>query len=84
MKEHRFKIPPGFGGRRLDTILAELMAPELSRAQAQRLIKEGLVTLEGREARASAWWSWCPRPSPSSWCRSPWTWRCCTKTRTSS
>ncbi|MCI0395579.1 MAG: RluA family pseudouridine synthase [Chloroflexi bacterium] len=39
-------------GERLDKALAEAL-PELSRAQCQRLIKEGLVTLAGRPARAS-------------------------------
>ncbi len=47
-------MPPQAEGQRLDALLAELLAPELSRAQVQRLVKEGRVTLEGRPARASA------------------------------
>ena len=35
-------------------VLAELLAPELSRAGVQRLIKQGLVTVDGQAARASA------------------------------
>ncbi|MBU1155589.1 MAG: RluA family pseudouridine synthase, partial [Proteobacteria bacterium] len=54
MKEHRLEVPSQSAGQRLDALVAELMGPELSRAQVQRLLKEGRVTLEGRPVRASA------------------------------
>ncbi|BEQ16428.1 RluA family pseudouridine synthase [Desulfoferula mesophila] len=54
MKQHSLEIPPQADGRRLDAVLADLLGPELSRAQVQRLLKEGCITLEGRPARASA------------------------------
>jgi len=54
MKEHRLEVPSQSAGQRLDALVAELLGPELSRAQVQRLLKEGRVTLEGRPVRASA------------------------------
>lgn len=54
MKQHLLDVPPQAAGQRLDALVAELLAPELSRAQVQRLLREGMVTLEGRPARASA------------------------------
>lgn len=54
MKEHHLSVPTQASGQRLDTLVAQLLGPELSRAQVQRLLKEGRVTLEGRPARASA------------------------------
>ncbi len=53
MSDHRLTVPAHAQGQRLDQVLAELMAPQLSRAQVQRLIKQGRVTLEGRPARAA-------------------------------
>ncbi|MGH7949246.1 MAG: RluA family pseudouridine synthase [Candidatus Binataceae bacterium] len=40
-------------GRRLDVALAERLAPEVSRSQAARMIKAGLVRVNGKPARAS-------------------------------
>jgi 23S rRNA pseudouridine1911/1915/1917 synthase len=40
-------------GRRLDVVLAERQAPELSRSRAARMIRAGLVRLNGKPARAS-------------------------------
>ncbi|MCB2194067.1 MAG: RluA family pseudouridine synthase [Deltaproteobacteria bacterium] len=54
MKQHLLQVPPRSSGMRLDAVVAELLGPELSRAQVQRLLKEGWITLEGRPARASA------------------------------
>lgn len=43
------------GGRRLDALLARLLASEgLTRSQIQRLMEGGLVTLDGSPAKASA------------------------------
>jgi 23S rRNA pseudouridine1911/1915/1917 synthase len=44
------RVLPGHAGRRLDVLLAEL-EPELSRAQAQRLIERGDVTVGGRRSK---------------------------------
>lgn len=44
------KIPPGFKPARLDTALHELKI-FLSRSQAKRAIEEGLVTVDGAEAK---------------------------------
>ncbi len=46
-------VPPELAGLRLDVALTRL-APELSRARAQRLLEEGRVRVSGRPARASA------------------------------
>ena len=54
MKQHLLEVPSQSAGQRLDALVAELLGPALSRAQVQRLLKEGRVTLEGRPARASA------------------------------
>jgi 23S rRNA pseudouridine1911/1915/1917 synthase len=48
-----FTAPPDLAGVRLDVALARL-APDLSRARAQRLVQEGRVSVEGRAAKASA------------------------------
>lgn len=45
-------VPGSLAGCRADQIVAEL-APQLSRAQAQRLIREGRCTVNGRTAKAS-------------------------------
>ena len=50
MISHR--VTPERAGRRLDALLAEL-EPGLSRAQAQRLIERGDVTVSGRSAKSS-------------------------------
>jgi len=47
------RIPAGASGSRLDQILGELV-PDLSRAQAKRLIDEGLCSVDGRIAKSSA------------------------------
>ena len=52
MKAQQVKLQPATSGERLDKTLAELM-PDLSRAQWQRLIKEGLVLVDGKPAKAS-------------------------------
>jgi 23S rRNA pseudouridine1911/1915/1917 synthase len=45
-------IKPNAAGGRLDVVLAEQL-PELSRTQWQRLIKDGLVLVDGERAKAS-------------------------------
>lgn len=45
-------VPPEGSGRRLDQLLATLV-PDLTRAQAQRLIREGLCLVEGRPGQSS-------------------------------
>lgn len=52
MKAQQVRIRPAVSGERLDKTLAALM-PELSRAQWQRLITEGLVLVNGKPAKAS-------------------------------
>jgi len=49
---HRFEAGPLDDGRRLDVYLAGAL-PGLSRSQAQRLIRQGDVVVEGQPARAS-------------------------------
>jgi 23S rRNA pseudouridine1911/1915/1917 synthase len=48
-----FTVPPDLAGARLDVALARL-APDLSRARAQRLVADGRVRLGGRVAKAAA------------------------------
>jgi 23S rRNA pseudouridine1911/1915/1917 synthase len=45
-------IGPGQAGGRLDRLVADLL-PELSRSQAERLIDEGRVSVDGRSERAA-------------------------------
>lgn len=52
MEAQQVKLRPATSGERLDKTLAELM-PDLSRAQWQRLITEGLVLVDGKPAKAS-------------------------------
>lgn len=52
MEARRVVIRPDVAGLRLDKVLAEHM-PELSRAQWQRLIADGLVLVDGQPAKAS-------------------------------
>ncbi|MFT5193868.1 MAG: 23S rRNA pseudouridine1911/1915/1917 synthase, partial [Candidatus Promineifilaceae bacterium] len=47
-----FNIPAEYAGDRLDRVLREL-SPEFSRAQWQRLIREGHVTSKGAVVRAN-------------------------------
>jgi len=51
-RHERFTASPGDAGRRLDLVLAERV-PALSRAQAQRLIRDGCVRLSAGTARPS-------------------------------
>jgi 23S rRNA pseudouridine1911/1915/1917 synthase len=46
-----FTISADAAGQRLDQALCELLGPEFSRAQVQRLIDQGAVTLGGKPAR---------------------------------
>lgn len=48
------QVPTESAGRRLDQVAAELLGPRLSRAQIQRLLSEGRLSLDGRVAKASA------------------------------
>lgn len=50
---HRFTVESGDEGARLDVFVAHCLAP-LSRSQAQRLITEDKVTINGKPARRSA------------------------------
>jgi len=45
-------VPPELAGQRLDRVLAQL-CPDMTRSAIQRLIKEGLVSVDGREAASS-------------------------------
>ncbi|MEN6549074.1 MAG: RluA family pseudouridine synthase, partial [Armatimonadia bacterium] len=47
-----FAIPSELAGQRLDKVVIAL-APDLTRSAAQRLLKDGLVLLDGAPARAS-------------------------------
>jgi 23S rRNA pseudouridine1911/1915/1917 synthase len=49
----RYDVPATLAGLRLDVALARL-APDLTRARAQRLLEAGLVRVDGRPAKASA------------------------------
>ncbi len=53
MTNIQLTIPQDAGGQRLDQVLCSLLGPDFSRAQVQRLIKEGHITLEGKTARAA-------------------------------
>jgi 23S rRNA pseudouridine1911/1915/1917 synthase len=46
-------VPEAWSGLRLDLVVVRLW-PEVTRARAQRLISEGQVLVEGRQARSSA------------------------------
>ena len=51
-RRHRqISIPPQAHGQRLDQALCSLLGPDFSRAQVQRLMKEGHIRLEGLAAR---------------------------------
>ncbi|RJX34379.1 MAG: RluA family pseudouridine synthase [Desulfarculus sp.] len=52
MTARQWSVPPESAGQRLDLVLAGLLGPDYSRAQVQRLLKEGQVTLAGQPARA--------------------------------
>ena len=47
-----FTVTPDSAGTRLDRFLVAVL-PDRSRSQIQRLIKEGMVLVEGGEARAN-------------------------------
>ena len=49
-----FPVPLKAAGRRLDVVAQELLGPEFSRAQVQRLLKAGHITLDGAPARPAA------------------------------
>ena len=53
MPRHEIEVAEEYAGERLDRFLAAVM-PGHSRSQLQRLIKEGLVEVGGRPARANA------------------------------
>ncbi|MGD8564520.1 MAG: RluA family pseudouridine synthase [Desulfarculaceae bacterium] len=46
-------IPEQAAGRRLDLVVQELLGPDFSRAQIQRLLRQGRVTIAGAQARPS-------------------------------
>lgn len=50
---HRFPVPPGADGERLDVFLARTWQDAPSRAQVQKLIRDGNVSIDGRVAKAS-------------------------------
>ena len=47
-----FTVPDALAGERLDRVLAQLLS-DMTRSAVQRLIKDGLVLLDGAQARAS-------------------------------
>jgi 23S rRNA pseudouridine1911/1915/1917 synthase len=53
MDTRYFKITAEKAGGRLDLAVLELLGPDFSRNQVQRLLKQGCITLEGRPARAA-------------------------------
>ena len=53
MTRKQLNLPPDASGKRLDQVLLALLGPGFSRAQVQRLIKEGHITIAGRPVRAS-------------------------------
>ena len=52
-RTYRFQVGAGEAGVRLDRFLTHHLPPSLSRAVIQRGIREGLVTVAGRPAKAS-------------------------------
>lgn len=52
MSERHVVVPPTADGQRLDSFLATVF-PDLSRARIQRLIRDGLVRVDGRPSRAA-------------------------------
>lgn len=46
-------MPPGLAGQRLDRAVLELASGDLSRSQVQRLLRQGMVTLDGAPAKAA-------------------------------
>lgn len=53
MTSRNLSVPADADGQRLDLVLTGLLGREFSRAQVQRLLKQGQVTLAGGPARAS-------------------------------
>ncbi|MFH1057573.1 MAG: RluA family pseudouridine synthase [Pseudomonadota bacterium] len=51
VEPRRLRLPAAAAGRRLDQAAAELLGPELSRVQVQRLVEEGWLTIAGRPAK---------------------------------
>ncbi len=51
--QHTHQVPPGLSGQRLDRAVLELAGPDLSRSQVQRLLRQGMVTLDGAPAKAA-------------------------------
>ena len=52
MSEHQVELTLDLPGERLDKALVQLL-PQLSRTQVQKLIKDGLVLVDGRAAKAN-------------------------------
>ncbi len=52
--KQNFAVDPAHGGTRLDVFICAQLAPEFSRSQIGRMIKAGLVTVNGAAARASS------------------------------
>lgn len=47
-------VPAEAAGRRLDVVVQQILGPAFSRAQVQRLLRQGNITLSGSSARPSA------------------------------
>jgi 23S rRNA pseudouridine1911/1915/1917 synthase len=53
MIDQELNVPAEAEGRRLDVVALELLGPDFSRSQVQRLLKEGNITLDGGPARSA-------------------------------
>ena len=53
MKRIEFSTPPAAAGKRLDVVVLDLLGPDFSRAEVQRLLKQGHVMVDGSVARPS-------------------------------
>lgn len=51
MNQVKLTTPSDATGKRLDVVVLELLGSDFSRAQVQRLLKQGHVTIDGAEAR---------------------------------
>lgn len=54
MPDQVINVPADAEGRRLDVVAQELLGPDFSRNQIQRLLRDGNMTLDGGPARAAA------------------------------
>ena len=53
MEKRHFSVTPAEDGQRLDLVVQSFLGPDYSRAQVQRLLRQGMVTIEGNPAKAA-------------------------------